>query len=480
MEFFVWMAIPTLVVWILACHAFFANHKNHKAKHLVRYSLSLPLIGSSVILVGTVFGYDFFHVSVGPLPLTLDRALMGVWACIFGLQYLRQRESIRALDRSEWIILFLYGFLCVSLLTHDWQYKEKAPLSRMIFFYGLPLIAYLLIRSIRLNKDFLVANAILFAVLAIYLGITGIAEKQDWAWMVYPTYLMEPGEFFGRARGPLLNPVINGMLMALGCSCLWMGWNDGNRWLKAAIVTGSVIIAIGIFCTMTRSVWMGFLATSALFIWYPASQKVKSIILILAVIISVGAFPLVGDRLFSFKRDKEVSVEDMEMSARLRPIFATVAWNMFQDRPLLGCGFGQYSREKWPYLSDPHSELPLILAKDYLQHNVFLAYLTELGLVGLGLMLAALIMIGLSGWRLWSNQSLDLIHRLYGLALISFVLNYVINGMFHDVSIIPQTNLILLFLFGIVNNLNHAAKTAHHTQTMPCSSEAYHQIPALQ
>ena len=68
----------------------------------------------------------------------------------------------------------------------------------------------------------------------------------------------------------------------------------------------------------------------------------------------------------------------MEQSAQLRPLFAIVAMNMFHDRPLFGCGFGQYAREKYPYLQDPYSGRPLANTKYLMQHNVFLAYLTEM------------------------------------------------------------------------------------------------------
>src|SRR4029079_4464899 len=95
---------------------------------------------------------------------------------------------------------------------------------------------------------------------------------------------------------------------------------------------------------------------------------------------------LVGWEHFSaFKRDKDVSVEDMACSARLRLILAALAWQMFLDRPLLGCGFGQYVDEAPNYLSDRTTDLPLEKGRPYIQHNVFLGLLTETGIVGLGL-----------------------------------------------------------------------------------------------
>lgn len=165
------------------------------------------------------------------------------------------------------------------------------------------------------------------------------------------------------------------------------------------------------------------------------------------------SLPVVGPKLFSFKRDHQVSQAEMEMSAQLRPMFAEVAWLMFQDRPILGCGFGQYSREKTPYLQDAHTERPLTMTRAYMQHNVFLAYLTETVIIGTGLLLALLSMMAVQSWKLWRNEHREWLHRIHGLVMLGLLFVYTINGMFHDVSIIPMSNVMLFFYFGLVNNL---------------------------
>ncbi len=174
--------------------------------------------------------------------------------------------------------------------------------------------------------------------------------------------------------------------------------------------------------------------------------------IILASIAVLISIPFVGEKIFSFKRDKEVSQAEMEQSAQLRPLFAIIAMNMFQDRPLFGCGFGQYAREKYPYLQDPYSGRPLASTKYFMQHNVFLAYLTETGLVGLLVLMAVLIQMTLVSLAVWRNQELDLWARLFGLLMVVVLLNFVISGMFHDVSISPMVNSLLFFTFAIVNN----------------------------
>jgi O-antigen ligase len=107
------------------------------------------------------------------------------------------------------------------------------------------------------------------------------------------------------------------------------------------------------------------------------------------------------DSLMTFKRDKDLDAELTAESAKLRPVLATVAWHMFQDRPLLGFGFGQYKEVMPDYLADRTTDLPLEKARPFVQHNVFLALLTDLGLVGLGLFVAVLAGWTWYGWQLW-------------------------------------------------------------------------------
>ena len=103
----------------------------------------------------------------------------------------------------------------------------------------------------------------------------------------------------------------------------------------------------------------------------------------------------------AFQRDEGLSARETEESVQLRPVLARVAWNMFLDRPLLGCGLGQYRDESIYYLHDRATELELENARGYVQHNVFLSLLTETGLVGMGLWVALLGLWGRNAWRLW-------------------------------------------------------------------------------
>jgi O-antigen ligase len=241
------------------------------------------------------------------------------------------------------------------------------------------------------------------------------------------------------------------MITGLCCTLMW--WRSFDRFGKLGLIAAAGVISVGVYCTLTRSVWLALIIAAGWFIWIPVNRRAKGVMAVGALLVGLSLMPVLGEKIFSFKRDKEVTQNQMEKSAQMRPLFAIVAMNMFADRPFLGCGFGQYSRAKYPYLQDPHSGQPLAMTKSLMQHNVFLAYLTETGLLGLMSLLIALAVMIRGGLIVWMNTDLPFWPRQFGLLLMTVISCYAVNGMFHDVSIIPMANMLLFFLAGIVNNL---------------------------
>ena len=89
-------------------------------------------------------------------------------------------------------------------------------------------------------------------------------------------------------------------------------------------------------------------------------------------------------------------------------------------------------------------------ARGYIPHNVALSVLTETGLVGLGLFAATLGLWGRDAWRLWhKREPAALGAQQLWLLFLTALGAYVINGMFHDVSVVPMANMTLFFLAGV-------------------------------
>jgi O-antigen ligase len=143
----------------------------------------------------------------------------------------------------------------------------------------------------------------------------------------------------------------------------------------------------------------------------------------------------------------------MKESAQLRPILAVIAWKVFKDHPVLGCGMGQYRQVAKYHLTDRNIDMPLEKVRPYVQHNIFLALLTEAGLVGAALFTAIMAIWTRWAWKIWRCRDLVLEYRQLGLVFLGFLAGYLANGMFQDVLIIPMVNMYYFFLGGCIRNL---------------------------
>lgn len=419
----------------------------------------------AVVLVGSCFGHAFFHLSAGGLPITFDRLLLAGLLVLLVAGYRTSLVDAKPFAPADWVLCLWLLVLTLSTLTHDWRVDGSQPAATLLFFFGLPIAIYWLARQSQLDQRRLHHLLGFFAVFGLYLACTAIAEMlQIWS-LVYPRYIASPvhEEFFGRARGPFLNPVGCGLYLTCGLACTLLAWPRRGRFGRAAILALAAVIATGIYCTLTRSVWLGMGLGVVLVLLLSIPKTWRAPLLVSLAIAATGVLAVKGNRLASFKRDKNVSAHDMSQSAKLRPILATVAWRMFQDRPLLGHGFGQYKHVDMNYWRDPTSNLPLEKAKPYVQHNVFLALLTETGLVGLTLYMTLLGFWTRGAWQVWSCSRRTLAERQMGLLMLVVLTSHVTNGMFHDVSIIPMSNMLLFLMAGVCQGVaGRAAGVAVH------------------
>jgi len=101
------------------------------------------------------------------------------------------------------------------------------------------------------------------------------------------------------------------------------------------------------------------------------------------------------------------------------------------------------------------------------QHNVFLAYLVDMGIVGMGTLTCLLLTWIVSSWQVWRNQSLDLWPRQFALINVVLLVAYSVNGMFHDVSIIPMVHMLAFFWMGLVNNVYSRPEAFQKNEASP-------------
>jgi len=445
------------------------------------------LVGGSlaVLFVGSCFGHVFYHVSVGPIPVTADRVLLAVLLGAFLIcRHVGRTERWRP-DAGDLLLVAFVSVLAVATFAHDWRADDFRPVAVLLFFYVLPFVLYVIARETPLSERAVTGILTALAAFGVYLAVTAVCERLQIRWLIFPSYIAseEYGEFLGRGRGPLLNPAANGLFLCVGLFSLLMFWPRVSRSGKMLLSLLVAVYLAGVFCTLTRCVW----AAAALGLFLIACLTLPGrwrIAFALTVTLSGLVFVATQwDALKAFKRDKNVSVVEMTRSAELRPILAYVAWQMFLDRPLAGCGLAQYQQESARYLSDRSTTMPLERARGYVQHNVVLGLLAETGAVGAGLYLALMVLWFRSAWMLWRRPPRPLPARQFGLVMLASLAAFLAIGMFQDLTIMVMVNMLMFFLVGTLRSLvaRNEPATAHRpdTRRLPAAAPRAETLSAL-
>jgi O-antigen ligase len=423
--------------------------------------------GLAVLLAGTCFGYFAYHAPTEPVPLTSDRILWVLLMVQLAVWWRLGLTASHRIGRGEVLLLAFAGVLAVNVALHDWTVRGvpgSPPVSQLVFNYLMPLGIYWAGWQARISERGVKVMFALLGVFGVYLALTAIAERaiaEGWELksLVFPPYIMTSKyeEFLGRGRGPLLNPAANGMLLGTCLAAGLMAWPRAPRWGQLALIAYSGLLCAGIGCTMTRSAWMGGGLGLLLIIFLVLPRLYRPWFLAAAVLGSAALVATQWANIIEINRDKYATAEDAALSAELRPVLAAVAWEMFRDRPLVGCGFGHYIDEHRNYLANRKIDLPLEHARGVVQHNVWLSLLTETGLIGVTLFALVIIAWLRSAWRLWRSARAPLWMRQTGLLFLVVAANYFVNGMFQDMTIIPMVHMFLFFLAGVTVNLQAQA-----------------------
>lgn len=407
--------------------------------------------GLITLLAGTCFGFYFYHLPTKPIPLTADRVLwLGLMAQ--GLVWWRLGWSDpKRPTRGDAVLAALLVVLAASTMTHDWRVGGAQPLSRLLFYYVMPVGMYWVGRQAILGRRSITWLLGWLVVFGVYLSATATAEMLQLWWAVFPKYIASTSsvEFLGRGRGPVMNPAGCGLLQGLCLAAALVLLPSAGRRGKVVLVAACLVMGAGIYSTLTRSAWLGaglgVITVAVLMLPRRLRLAVPAACVLAATLLAATQW----HNLLEFKRDKELSARETAESAKLRPILATVAWKMFVARPVWGCGFGHYDEEHLNFLSDRNTELPLEKARPFIQHNVVLSLLVETGMIGAALFALLMALWGREAWLVCRSASPPWA-RQYAVLFLAGLANYLVNGMFHDVSIMPMIHMVLFFLAGIM------------------------------
>jgi O-antigen ligase len=218
-----------------------------------------------------------------------------------------------------------------------------------------------------------------------YLSFIAVAFFFGMHWLIVPRFVLDSslGVHAGRARGPFLQAVANGVslnllaLLALHRVRRAEAGKGVIRWVLASV-------PIAILATMTRAVWLSFAGSIAALVFLSPSRPNRRIYVAVSGIgIAAVALALGSGYLGSAMNDR--LKEDAPIEFR-QAVYAG-GWEMFLQRPVTGWGFHRMPDELPRHVVGYSSSV-------LYPHNTYLELLAENGILGFALY--AWLM-----WELW-------------------------------------------------------------------------------
>ncbi len=262
----------------------------------------LFVIAMLVLGVGTVFGPAFFSIDA-LIQISLDRMILFgmLGMAIVGLRL--GYAKVPALNRLDWFVMGMVGWFLTSAILGGPKPTGTPPVARWLFYIAIPAGMYVFARLTDVRaRDvrLMLAGSI---VLGIYLAVTAVFEITGMHGFVFPSYIPDPTkwQFYGRGRGPLLNPAGNGIVMSISLVAAAIGFVYSGRRGKLIYAVAATVIFCGVYATLTRSAWLGAIGALAILALIYSPRWVRVLGMATVVIIGGASVSGVKDQLIRMK-----------------------------------------------------------------------------------------------------------------------------------------------------------------------------------
>lgn len=185
--------------------------------------------------------------------------------------------------------------------------------------------------------------------------------------------------------------------MTLTCALLWIAYDLKNKYVFSRLINSTLaaIFFVHLIFAGGRAGLLSFVLLMPMALWllYPGRWRVWAMIVVAVGVIGMGLSPQVQKRMYEVVTDiRQYQAGNAETSIGFRLVFWEGALLMTREHPFLGVGTGDYTIEMdrlHQRRAIPDTpENPVTTHP----HNSFLAYLANLGLIGLAIFV----------WFLWA------------------------------------------------------------------------------
>ena len=341
------------------------------------------------------------EVRVGPVGVSGTEALVTIALVAGGLALLTRRGEAGAREPARWAAP-VAAFLLFALLSASWAASLPDAAKELLKWGELAAAFVLVATTIRTVRQVKLLLAMLF--------VGALAEAALGAYQFFfrvgpPSF--EIGRFF-RAHGTFGQPNpfggYMGMVLPLGVAVAL--WDRSTRWRVLALATaGACALAMGM--SQSRGAWLGAAGGIAALMMAAGRRTMAAVLLgglVASLVALLGAFEALPAALttrlapltqyFGVFDVRTIVLTPQNWAVVERMAHWQAAFAMWEARPLLGVGIGQYAF-RYPdfYLAgwaDPLGHA----------HNYYLNVAAETGAVGLALYLAMVASWALMALRL--------------------------------------------------------------------------------
>ncbi|MBV9213184.1 MAG: O-antigen ligase family protein [Actinobacteria bacterium] len=348
------------------------------------------LVSGGIVLSMFAGHWDALGVNTNPAPhrVVLFAALIGV---LLRVGPSRDRPPLH-LTRAHFVLLAAFAYAAVSAVISGTIGDRYSQSTLLDVFGGVPFALFIVAPVVFVTRR---QRMILLGSLVgcgAYLCVTGVLEKLKLTALVFPSYIMNPsvGVHFGRVRGPFVDAGADGLALfmcTVAAAVAFVAWT--RTWHRMVAAGVLVLAPLGLLATVTRGVWLAAIigtvvtlaTTHGLRRYLPAVAAAG----FMAVLVAFALIPGLGRQAHDRQVDQTPVWERQNTTA--------AGLRMAADRPFIGFGWQRAYDRMEPYFRlDPN--IPLVGGTAGL-HDIYLQYLVELGVVGLGLwLLAALLTLG--------------------------------------------------------------------------------------
>jgi O-antigen ligase len=327
------------------------------------------------------------HWSLLGAPFALDRFALGLCVVSVLARELRHRDGRLQTEPIHWLLILVALYAFVSMTVSGTLGESYPRFTLMDRFGVLPFAMFFVAPfAFRTRTDRQILIGALVA-LGAYLGLTAVFETTGPRSLVVPNYINDPTEgiHFDRARGPFLEANGNGVALffcAVASAMAFATW-ESRKWRAVALAVGGLCM-LGVLLTVTRAIWLGAGIAAPLALLSTRETRrylVPGILATLVVVLgALATIPGLAHRVQK-RSDAQQPLYDRKNSN-------AAALRMIDARPLVGFGWGRFRHDSQAYYRQSQ-DYPLSGVRDL--HNVYLSNAVELGLIGGGLWLLALL-----------------------------------------------------------------------------------------